>query len=388
MPATRLTALGWDHDRCMRPMQACSEAWTREHPDIEIGWDRRSLAAFGDQPLEEVADAYDLVVVDHPFCGVAADTGCLRPLDELLAPDELSSLAADAVGPSHVSYAFAGHQWALATDAACQVSAIAPSAFADHPPPASWDGVLELARREPGRVAVPLSPAHALSSYLTLCANRGADPVGEEQLVDADDGEWAAGVLLELAALGPREALDWEPPDALARLTHGDELLALPLTYGYITYSTPGAVPKPCRFVDIPSSGAGPIGAVLGGAGLAVSAASAHPREAAAFAAWATGAEAQRAIVATTGGQPGSRSAWEDEELDAAAGGFYSGTLATIEAAWVRPRDAWWPPVQLAAGTALTESLRDGGDPAGVWRAVEDAYRRARRAGDQPRRSA
>ena len=70
---------------------------------------------------------------------------------------------------------------------------------------------------------------------------------------------------------------------------------------------------------------------MLGGAGLAVSAASAHPAEAAAFAAWASGAEAQHDIVARTGGQPGHRSAWDDPELDALAGGFYSGTRASIE---------------------------------------------------------
>lgn len=380
--------MGWDHDRCMAPMQACSNAWTRDHPEVEIVWHRRSLAAFGDQPLEEVASEYDLLVIDHPFCGVAAATGCLRPLDDLLPAEKLSSLAADAVGPSHASYQFHGHQWGLATDAACQVSAIAPEAFADRPPPGSWDEVLALARREPRRVALPLAPAHAVSSYLTLCANYGAHRVEEEIFVDAEAGEWAAGVLLELAALGPGEALDWEPPDALARLTHVDELLSLPLTYGYITYSTPGAVRKPCRFVDIPSREAGPVGAVLGGAGLAVSAASAHPREAAAFAAWATGADAQRRIVATTGGQPGSRTAWEDGELDAASGWFYSGTRATIEAAWVRPREAWWPAAQLAMGTALTDALRNRGSAAGVRKAVEEAYCRARRAGDHVRRSA
>ena len=42
----------------------------------------RSLEAFGDQPLEDVADQYDLIVIDHPFCGRAERTGCLTPLDD------------------------------------------------------------------------------------------------------------------------------------------------------------------------------------------------------------------------------------------------------------------------------------------------------------------
>jgi multiple sugar transport system substrate-binding protein len=103
-----------------------------------------------------------------------------------------------------------------------------------------------------------------------------------------------------------------------------------------------------------------PRGAVLGGAGLAVSAASAEPEAAARFAAWASGGEAQHDIVARTGGQPGHRSAWDDPELDAISGGFYSGTRASIDNAWVRPREEWWPELQLDAGRLLTENLLDG----------------------------
>ena len=64
-------------------MRACAEAWQEDH-DVEIAWDWRSLEAFGDQPLEELAPAYDLLVIDHPFCGTAAATRCLAPLDDLL----------------------------------------------------------------------------------------------------------------------------------------------------------------------------------------------------------------------------------------------------------------------------------------------------------------
>ena len=35
-------------------------------------WDRRSLHAFGEAPLEAVLADYDLVVYDHPFVGEIA----------------------------------------------------------------------------------------------------------------------------------------------------------------------------------------------------------------------------------------------------------------------------------------------------------------------------
>jgi multiple sugar transport system substrate-binding protein len=134
-------------------------------------------------------------------------------------------------------------------------------------------------------------------------------------------------------------------------------------------------VANPCRFIDLPSAGGGPVRAVLGGAGLAVSSTSRYPAEAAAFAAWASGAEAQRTLVAPAGGQPGSRSAWLDVNLDARAGGFFSGTLATIEASWVRPRDAWWPAFQLEAGSLLTTALADRASAVLTFTELESLYR-------------
>src|SRR5262249_34882627 len=101
------------------------------------------------------------------------------------------------------------------------------------------------------------------------------------------------------------------------------------------------------------------------------------PAEAAAFAAWASGAQAQRTVVAQFGGQPGNRAAWLDAELDRIAGGFYSGTLATIEAAWVRPRAASWPPFQLDGGRVLSAALRNGTAPADIY-AQADAWSRDR----------
>jgi multiple sugar transport system substrate-binding protein len=330
-----MRALGWDHPRCRAPMTACAARWNAEHPEAPVEWSFRSLTAFGDQPIEDAARDFDLVVIDHPFCGRAMETACLLPLDELVPAETLAGLAADAVGPSHDSYAYAGHQWGLATDAACQLSAFRPG----FEPPETWEDAPALARRSGS--ALPLSPPHAISSFLTLCA--GGVAANEERLVEDEVGERAWATLSAFYACGPAEALGWEPPETLARLAAG-ELDYVPITYGYVTYASA------CRFAPVP----GLRGGVLGGAGLAVSAASAEPAQAAAFGVWASSGEVQRTIVAPAGGQPGSRSAW----LDGSA--FYSDTLAAHEAAWTRPRDPWWPRFQLAAGQLLVEALANG----------------------------
>jgi multiple sugar transport system substrate-binding protein len=363
---TRLRVLGWDHPRCVGPLRACAEAWEARTPGTTVECEFRSLTAFGDQPLEEAAPEYDLVVVDHPFCGVAEASGCLIPLDELLEAEHLDILAADAIGPTHASYSFGGHQWGLATDAACQVGAIAVGLDA----PETWDDALALAADLDGRVATPLSPPHAISSFLSLVASV-VEPMATDELVEQDAGEWALDVLARLTALGPTAALAWEPPEVLDRLTRDDGgVLYAPLTYGYVTYSTE-RVARPCRFVDVP----GGRGAVLGGAGLAVSAAAEDPGAAAAFAAWASGAEAQQTIVAPAGGQPGSRSAWEDKALDEASGGFFSATQRSLEHAWTRPRDAWWPAFQLDAGTLLLMALAEREPGHATLNRLNDLYR-------------
>lgn len=350
------------------------------HPQVRIAWEARSLRDLGDQPLADVASAYDLVMIDHPFCGSVEAPELLRPFDEIVSAAELAALAADSVGPSHASYLVNGHQWAIALDGAAHASALRADLV--ETAPATWDQALELAVELAPRVAIPLAPAHAMSAFLTLCANGGSPPAGRaDRLVDPAIGEWAIELLGRIYALGPPEAVRWEPPEVLDMLTDGsDDLAYVPLTYSYVTYSTDSAVERACRFVDIPSAGLGSIGAILGGVGCAVTAASAHPTEAAAFAVWAGGSAIQRSIVGPVGGQPGSRSAWVDPALNLQTNGFYESTLASIEQAWVRPRVPWWPEFQLFGGRLLSAALEERASAAATLAALDALYRAGRAA--------
>ena len=79
------------------------------------------------------------MLIDHPHIGLIAETGCAVPLDETSAAGDLAALAACSPGRSHESYHYGGHQWAVAVDAACQVSARRPDLLPE--PPVSWDDV-------------------------------------------------------------------------------------------------------------------------------------------------------------------------------------------------------------------------------------------------------
>jgi multiple sugar transport system substrate-binding protein len=374
---TVLRGIGWDHRRCMAPLEAASRVW-REERDVAIEWHVRSLGDFGDQPLEELAASFDLLTIDHPFVGTAFESACLFPLDDLMPRETLNELAEDSIGASHASYTYGGHQWALAVDAACQVAAARIDLLGDQRVPATWDSVRTLAHDLPGRVGLPLRPADAICSYVTLLANSGASPPATpERFAEPSAGVAALSLLLELCAYGNPECLELDPPALLELMTSSDELVYVPLTFGYSNYSRPDERLRPVSFHDIPSAGRGPVGSILGGAGLAVSSSSVHPDESAAFAGWICGAETQTRIVAPAGGQPGNRRAWLDPEVDRLTGRFTSATLASIEAAFVRPREPWWPSFQLGAGEALNAFLREQADPADTHDELERLYRQA-----------
>src|SRR5690606_14098671 len=80
MSVTKLRGMTWSHPRGYDPMVACAKLW-KEKTGVEIEWDKRSLQDFESFPVEELARAYDLIVIDHPHVGQITSEGCLAPLD-------------------------------------------------------------------------------------------------------------------------------------------------------------------------------------------------------------------------------------------------------------------------------------------------------------------
>jgi multiple sugar transport system substrate-binding protein len=135
------------------------------------------------------------------------------------------------------------------------------------------------------------------------------------------------------------------------------------------------------RFGDIPlGPGGRPAGAILGGAGLAVSSSCRHPDVAADYAAHVCSADVQRSVYFDHGGQPGHRGAWLDARTNAAAADFFRETLATLDEAAMRPRFAGWIAVQDAACDILHRFLAAGGDIDRTLDELDAVWRTARAA--------
>lgn len=356
---TTLRGLTWAHSRGYVPLVAAAEAWHDLHAEAAIVWDKRSLWGFGEGPLEEAARTYDLIVFDHPFTGRAAARGLFLPLDDHLPVSYLAGLERDSAGPSFRSYSNGGRQWGLPLDAASQIAVCRADLLAatDHEPPRTWEAVIALARKT-GKVRAALSPMGAMGMFHTLCAAQGSPAYPEGGgVVERRMGLRVLDQLRMLFDAVGEEALSSSPVRILGVMATSDTALYSPLVYGYSNYCRAGFAPRKLQFLPMPC-GDGVSGAVLGGAGLAVSAFSAHRELAVRFAAWVCGADCQGSLYLFHGGQPASRTAWTSEAAHAMADGYFRAALPLIEGAFVRPTYDGYTDSQSAAGALLHQYLK------------------------------
>lgn len=350
-----LKGMTWSHPRGYDPMIGCSRLW-QERTGVAVQWEKRSLQDFETYPVEDLAKAYDLIVIDHPHVGQITKEKCLAPLDVEGREAERRALAEASVGRSYPSYTWQGSQWAFPIDAATQVQAWRPDRVdrAD-----KWPQMLTLARQ--GKVALPMRPPHSLMCFYTLAANLGhpCRSDGEGQLIDVAAGIEAFELLRELTDLVDPACFSMDPIAVFEAMSEpSSKAVCAPLIYGYVSYSMPGFRPSLVKFGDIPVAGAnGPCGSALGGTGIAVSAFS-HAIDAAIdFAYFVASGEVQRGPYAAGGGQPGHSAAWDDDAVNAATSDFYRATRKTLETAWVRPRHDGYMAFQQAGSDRINDGL-------------------------------
>jgi multiple sugar transport system substrate-binding protein len=350
-----LKGMTWSHPRGYDPMIACSRLW-QEHTGVTVEWEKRSLQDFETYPVEELAKAYDLIVIDHPHVGQITKEKCLAPLDIAGREAERNALAQASVGRSYPSYTWQGRQWAFPIDAATQVQAWRPDRAERVE---TWSEMLALARQ--GRVILPMRPPHSLMCFYTLSANLGhpcrSDGAGE--LIDIDAGTEAFEHLRELTDLIDPACFLMDPIAVLEAMSDpASKAVCAPLIYGYVSYAMPGFRPSLVKFGDIPVAGqGGPAGSALGGTGIAVSAFSSAIDAAIDFAYFVASGEVQRGPYAAGGGQPGHAAAWNDDVVNAATSDFYRATRKTLETAWVRPRHDGYMAFQQAASDRINGGL-------------------------------
>jgi multiple sugar transport system substrate-binding protein len=363
--STTWRGLTWDHPRGYRALEAATRE--AEKSGLALTWDRHPLEGFEAHPIADLCARYDVVVLDHPHVGEAVAAGCLTPLEELFAADEIAGWVRDSVGASGKSYAYAGRHWALPLDAATQVMVRRRDAVAE--PPATWDEVIALSERR--TVALSLAGPHSIVSFQSVCAALGARP-GREGFIDRAAGREAYAILARLARTSPRSLRSANPIALLEHMSTRDDVALCPLVYGYVSYAG-----STLAFSDAPRAQEhGPIGSILGGTGIGISRRAQPTPALLDHLRWLLSDEAQRKFIPAHGGQPARRSAWRDPGLDARHAGFYAGTLDTLEQAVVRPRHAGAIAFQSAAAERLRQGLFGGHGADAVLDDLEALYDR------------
>jgi len=368
----------WDHTRGYAPLPVTAEAYSAAHPDVHITWEKRTLRDFAEMSLPQLAKRYDLIVLDHPWMGACVAAGSLLPLDGFLSADFLADQARNSVGNSYQSYTFESEQWALAVDAASQVSAYRPDLIDASELPQTWDQVIALGQKlkhdHKWTASTPLMHVDCFPCFFSLCASFGEQAFMDgEAAVSRSIGHKVLDTLRALAEISQPDALHWNPPQILDRMSSTDEIAYSPLLFGYSNYARPGYRDHLLRFTTIPSVS----GAILGGAGLAISSTCKNPQAAADYAAFIASGEVQRGMYFDQGGQPGYRGVWLDPRVNAASNNFFRDTLPTLDGAAMRPRYDGWIGVQDAICTILHNFLLEHSEPDRVLDQIDATYRQS-----------
>ncbi|KGT86035.1 hypothetical protein NG99_27080 [Erwinia typographi] len=343
--------LTWDHPRGYRPLQA----WAKADRTLKVEWDIQKLEGFESHPIDELAEKYDLLIVDNPGIGEAAEKNCLWPLEDFLTPEEMSYLCETSTGHSWESYRYRGKHWAVPVDAASQVCALADCNISF--PPASWDDVLLLSQQYERRVALSLGGPHALLTCYSVCQSLGGKLFdGDRFILDDETAIRALRIMQTLYRRQHKPLTALNPIGLLDEMAKGTFDLC-PAIFGYINYSS-AETGRRVKFFNIPHGGNPAVrGSVLGGTGLAISRRCSPTPELIRHIMAYVSEHVQKTLVVENGGQPANIYAWKDRHANDLTNNFFSGTLDTVSQACLRPKYHGYIPFQDSASEIIRHGL-------------------------------
>jgi multiple sugar transport system substrate-binding protein len=371
-----LKGITWNHSRGFVPMVATAQRFSELNPGVNITWEKRSLQQFADLSIQQLAERYDLLVIDHPWAGFAAKTGSILPFDKYLSAGFLKDQQQNTVGHSYESYEYNGHQWALAIDAATPVASSRPDLLEKHGKqlPKTYDDLLTLTKL--GLVAFPAIPIDSLMTFYTFCSSLGEDPCQQnDSVISKETGIKALQLYRELALYIDPACFNRNPIQIYEAMTLGDDIAYCPFAYGYSNYSRNGYARKLLHFHDmITLNGTSNLRSSLGGTGLAVSANCQHVDIAMQYAEFVASAQCQQGLYTDNGGQPGHLTAWTDQENNAKTHNYFTNTLPALQRAFLRPRYYGHMFFQDHAGDVVRNYLMNGGNELGVLAELNNLY--------------
>ena len=369
-----LKGMTWDHPRGYDPMIATSREFNIHNSgNVSISWEKRSLQAFADRPIEEMTSDYDLIVIDYPHVGEVAAKYLLAQFDIPKYKEKLNQLMLQSVGKSFDSYKVDNHQWALPIDSATQVSAYRQDVISFLPK--NWNDLIDLAKQE--KVLWPLKPVHAISSFYSIYNNIGEtfNPSNKDFVIK-DQCIETLKMMKIIANKLPRQCFAMDPIDTAESMSENNNIAYCPYLYGFSNYSRQDFRKNILSYGNVLDlSGKGPSGTHLGGTGIAVSAQSKNKDYAMDYAYWIASADCQKKTYYENGGQPGNAVAWEDEKINLETNNFFKNTRHTLEESWVRPKHNGYMNFQDEGGNIINEYLQTSSDEVRIYEKLKSEYK-------------
>ena len=248
------------------------------------------------------------------------------------------ALARDSVGPSWESYRYAEGLWALPVDAATQVASYRPD-------------LLEQLSSKPAKnirrgsaVGAKGARQRQIHSRCGLSHRCNQPFLHDDRQSGSSHRRKCRSIrrtcrsrakpssrLHALIAIAHPQSTDWNPIQMYDHMVAESDAVYCPWAYGYSNYSRRENSVR-LKFTNAPAAGESDAPA-RNWAEQAWRSASRVliANEAVAYAKWLASPQHQRGTYVKDGGQPASLSAWLDPEVDAAACGFFSETLETLQ---------------------------------------------------------
>ncbi|TWO34627.1 extracellular solute-binding protein [Seonamhaeicola sediminis] len=374
-----LKGIAWDHPRGYEPLIATSKAFQDNNPNVNITWKVRSLKEFGDTPIEDLIENFDVITIDHPYMGQAHKNGLLLPLEDYLKTEELNALKQQALGKCFDIYNYEKHVYATPIDAAALVASyrkdIIVSLGLDLPK--NQEELKAFYNKLPlgFSIAWALCPTDIWCTFLTLCAQYFGSGFIQNNEINSKVGINALDELKFHVELSHPQSLNWNPIQILDNMGEENSIVYSPYLFGYTNYSRKDYTKKLVNFTNSPTGKQKNIATIMGGVGLAVSALTKHPEIASKYVNYVASAEVQEGVFTENGGQPASKNAWESKVNNVLCNDFFKDTKWTIENAYIRPQHPGWNAFQEQGADIIHEGILKDTSSEIIMNRLNDCYK-------------
>ena len=365
-----LRIVAWDDPRCTDPLRAVSPIWKAKHnQDIKIMC--RSLSAFNDQPLSEISPICDVMIVDYPHMCQAVSEEAIADIHTILPDSKITPVTSAMIGTAQQSFQVGDTTPAIASDAACQLSAYRPHMLQKYgykQPPATWESLIQMVEKHPQSVVFSTYPSDICCIAMSLVLYHGAvTSTDSDFFSDTHAGMWAIEMLKKITQFLPAYCWQSTPQRVFQQVQTDDTTAYIAFTFGYPQKST--LENGGWRYTSVPEN----TPTIMGGAGMAVSSKSPQQQQAGRFIIWYCGQEGQ-IHTARNGGLPSGVSGWKDSIANSRTHGYYSCVKDAQIRSVVRPLARWWPNAQIQIGETLCRMIQAQAPTKQIFDTVQNLY--------------